>query len=101
MSDWPTKPPEVAALRARMAELSDLHGIRMLLFWDQQTMMPAAGAAARAERSATIALAMHARESDPELGALLDALEPWAAGEDPDSDDVRLVYWAQIGRAHV
>jgi len=90
-----TKPSEVAALRARMAELSDLHGVSMLLFWDQQTMMPAAGAAARAERSATIALAIHARESDPELGALLDALEPWAAGEDPDSDDVRLVYWAR------
>jgi carboxypeptidase Taq len=87
--------PEVAALRARMAELSDLHGISMLLFWDQQTMMPAAGAGARAERSATIALAIHARESDPELGALLDALEPWAAGEDPDADDVRLVYWAR------
>jgi carboxypeptidase Taq len=65
----------------------------MLLFWDQQTMMPPAGAAARAERVATIALAIPARESDPQLGALLDALEPWAAGQDPDSDDVRLVHW--------
>src|SRR5918999_626694 len=90
-----SRPPEVAALRARMAELSDLHSISMLLFWDQQTMMPPAGAAARAERSATIALAIHARESDPALGALLDALEPWAAGEDPDSDDVRLVQWTR------
>jgi carboxypeptidase Taq len=27
----------------------------------------------------------------PELARLLDALEPWEAGEDPDSDDVRLV----------
>ena len=90
-----SRPPEVAALRARMAELSDLHSVSMLLFWDQQTMMPPAGAAARAERAATIALAIHARESDPKLGALLDALEPWAAGEDPDSDDVRLVHWSR------
>jgi carboxypeptidase Taq len=89
------RPDEVHALRARMAELSDLHAVSMLLFWDQQTMMPPAGAASRAERAATIALAIHARESDPELGKLLDALEPWAAGEDPDSDDVRLVQWTR------
>jgi carboxypeptidase Taq len=88
-------PPEVAALRTRMAELSDLHSVSMLLFWDQQTMMPPAGAASRAERAATIALAIHARESDAELGRLLDALEPWAAGEDPDSDDVRLIQWSR------
>jgi carboxypeptidase Taq len=43
----------------------------------------------------TIALAIHARESDPKLGALLDALEPWAAGQDPDADDVRLVQWTR------
>lgn len=87
------RPAELDALRARMAELSDLHSVSMLLFWDQQTMMPPAGATARAERVATIALAIHARESDPQLGALLDALEPWAAGQDPDSDDARLVHW--------
>jgi carboxypeptidase Taq len=90
-----SRPAEVDALRKRMAELSDLHSISMLLFWDQQTMMPPAGAPARAERAGTIALAIHARESDPKLGALLDALEPWAAGEDPDSDDVRLVHWTR------
>jgi carboxypeptidase Taq len=89
------RPREVDALRVRMAELSDLHSVSGLLFWDQQTMMPPAGAPARAERAATIALAIHARESDPELGRLLDALEPWAAGEDPDSDDVRLVRWTR------
>jgi carboxypeptidase Taq len=89
------RPPELDALRARMAELSDLGSLSRLLFWDQQTMMPPGGAEARAERAATLSLAIHARESDPGLGALLDALEPWAAGEDPDSDDVRLVYWSR------
>jgi len=89
------RPPELDALRARMAELSDLGSLSRLLFWDQQTMMPPGGAEARAERAATLSLAIHARESDPGLGALLDALDPWAAGEDPDSDDVRLVYWSR------
>ncbi len=88
-------PAELTELRARMAELSDLGSVARLLFWDQQTMMPPAGAEARAERAATLSLAIHARESDPKLGALLDALEPWAAGEDPDSDDVRLIYWTR------
>jgi carboxypeptidase Taq len=88
-------PPELAALRTRMAELSDLYAIGSLMSWDQQTMMPPGGAAARAEHAATLARTIHARETDPALGALLGTLEDWAAGEDPDSDDVRLVAWAR------
>ncbi len=86
---------ELGALRLRMAELSDLHSLDLLLFWDQQTVMPPAGAAARAERAATVARVIHARESDPALGALLEALAPWAESADPDADDVRLVRWAR------
>ena len=84
---------ELTALRRHMAELSDLHSIGGLLFWDQQTVMPPAGADARAESAATLARVIHARETDPELGRLLDALEPWAAEQDPDDDDARLVWW--------
>ena len=65
------------------------------MFWDQNTMMPPGGAAARADMADTLQRTLHARETDPELGRLLDALEPWAAGEDPDSDDARLVHWAR------
>jgi carboxypeptidase Taq len=86
---------DIAALRRHMAELSDLGSIGGLLFWDQQTMMPPGGAPARAEAAATLARVIHARETSPDLGALLDALEPWAAGQDPDSDDARLVWWAR------
>jgi carboxypeptidase Taq len=88
-------PPELAALRGRMAELSDLHSIAGLLFWDQQTVMPPAGAAARSEHAATLTRVIHARETDPALGALLDALEPWADEHDPDDHDVRLVRWTR------
>jgi carboxypeptidase Taq len=90
-----SRPPELDALRARMAELSDLGSLSRLLFWDQQTMMPPGGAESRAERAATLSLIIHARESDPELGSLLDTLDAWAASEDPDSDDVRLVFWSR------
>ena len=77
------RPAELDALRVRMAELSDLHAIGGLLFWDQQTMMPPAGGEARAEHGATLARVIHARETDPALGAELDALELWATGRTP------------------
>jgi carboxypeptidase Taq len=88
-------PPALAALRERLAELSDLRSIDGLLAWDQQTVMPPAGGPARAEHAATLTRVIHGRETDPALGALLDTLEPWADGEDPDADDVRLVRWAR------
>jgi carboxypeptidase Taq len=86
---------ELTALRTRMAELFDLQALGALMFWDQNTMMPPGGAGARAEMAATLQRVLHARETDPELGRLVDALEPWAAGEDPDSNDARLVHWAR------
>jgi carboxypeptidase Taq len=91
-------PPELHALRERMAELTDLGRIHSLLFWDQNTMMPPGGALGRADHSATLELISHGRLTDPEVGRLLDALEPWAADEDPDSDDVRLL--AAVRRDH-
>jgi carboxypeptidase Taq len=91
-------PPELGALRERMAQLTDLGRIHALLFWDQNTMMPPRGASARADHSATLELISHERLTDPEIGRLLDALEPWAASEDPDGDDVRLL--AAVRRDH-
>jgi carboxypeptidase Taq len=88
-------PRELASLGERMAELADLQAIAGLLFWDQNTMMPPAGAAARADQLGTLARVVHARLTHPEMGRLLDALEPWAAGEDPDGRDARLVRWVR------
>jgi carboxypeptidase Taq len=84
-------PTALAALRERATILSDLGHVHALLFWDQNTMMPPNGAAARGDHAATLELVAHERLTDPALGRLLDELEPWAAGEDPDSDDVRLL----------
>jgi carboxypeptidase Taq len=84
-------PPELAALHERAAILADLGHIHSLLFWDQNTMMPPDGAPARGDQAATLESVTHERLTDPELGRLLDALETWAAQQDPDADDVRLL----------
>jgi carboxypeptidase Taq len=84
-------PPELAALRERAAILADLGHIFALLFWDQNTMMPPAGAQARGDQAATLEAVSHERLTDPELGRLLDALEPWAVEQDTDDVDARLI----------
>jgi carboxypeptidase Taq len=89
--DAATVPPELTALRVRAEELASLARVQALLFWDQNTMMPPRGAPARGDHQAALETISHRKLCDPDLGRLLDALEPWAAGEDPDSDDVRLV----------
>ncbi|HEY6396618.1 MAG TPA: hypothetical protein VIX82_04090, partial [Solirubrobacteraceae bacterium] len=82
----------IRQLRERMAELTDLQDSAGLLDWDQQTMMPPRGAAARAEWLATLRRVTHEMFISAETGRLLEA----AAGEldgaaDGDSDDARLV----------
>jgi carboxypeptidase Taq len=84
-------PPELAALHERATVIADLGHIHSLLFWDQNTMMPPDGAPARGDQAATLETIAHERLTDPELGRLLDRLAPWAAEQDPDSDDVRLI----------
>jgi carboxypeptidase Taq len=81
---------ELAELRRRAGELADLNGIGGLLLWDQNTMMPPGGAAARADQFAALERLVHDRLTDPALGRVLDELEPWAASADPDSDDAAL-----------
>jgi carboxypeptidase Taq len=85
-----TEPAELGELRRRAGEISDLNGIGGLLLWDQNTMMPPGGADARADQIEALERILHDRITDPGLGRVLDALEPWAASADPDSDDAAL-----------
>jgi carboxypeptidase Taq len=78
-------------LKERLAAISDLRRISSLLFWDQQTQMPPAGIAVRAEHRATLDRIAHERFVDPETGRLLDELAPWAESLDPESDEACLV----------
>jgi carboxypeptidase Taq len=76
-------------LRARLAELADLEAVAGLLDWDQLVMMPAAGAAARAEQLGTVARLTHERATDPAIGRWLAELEGASLAE-LDGDVVRL-----------
>jgi carboxypeptidase Taq len=78
-------------LKRELAELNNLVGVASLLAWDQQVMMPPGGAAARADQLSTLGHIIHTRATSSELGKLIDAAEPVAAGLDPDCDDARLV----------
>jgi carboxypeptidase Taq len=81
----------IQQLRLRLAEISDLHKTGSLLFWDQRTKMPPAGADARAEVLATVGRIAHQKFVDPELGRLLDELRTVEDGLDPDSFEASLI----------
>jgi carboxypeptidase Taq len=59
-------------LKKRIAEISDLRAASALLGWDQQTYMPAGGAAARAEQLATLGRLAHELFIAPVTGELLE-----------------------------
>jgi carboxypeptidase Taq len=82
-------PAALDALRARLAELSDLALLGHLAAWDQRTMMPAAGSPDRADQLSTLSRLHHERATGDEVGAWLDALDG-ADLDDLDRDLVRL-----------
>src|SRR5579884_1328467 len=78
-------------LKERVAQIQDLVAVARILSWDQQTMMPPAGAHHRADQQATIRRLAHELLVAPETERLLDALRPLEESLDPDSDDASLV----------
>ncbi len=75
-------------LKDRLATIEDLHAALSILEWDQQTQMPEAASALRAEQVATLSRIAHEHSVDPEIGELLEGLE----GEvDPETVDGALV----------
>ena len=71
-------------LRRRLAEISDLERMAMLLGWDQEVIMPTAGAEWRAQQRATVERLTHERFAEDRIGELLDA----AAPESPLDEDL-------------
>ncbi len=78
---------KLAELKRRLSEAQDLGHVGALLNWDQSTYMPPGGAAARGRQMALIGRLSHQMSTDPEIGRLLDDLEPYRESLDPDSDD--------------
>jgi len=80
-----------APLRNALRESFDLNSAISVLSWDQLTYMPPGGGAARGEVLATLAKLAHEKATAPEIGHMLDALEPWAETLPYESDDAALV----------
>ncbi|MGH3104572.1 MAG: carboxypeptidase M32 [Gaiellaceae bacterium] len=78
-------------LETRLASVSDLRRVAGLLFWDQQTMMPAAGARRRAEHLATLHRIAHELFVADETGRLLEELRGHEESLDPESDEASLI----------
>jgi carboxypeptidase Taq len=85
----------VEDLRERLGEIHDLSRAASLLAWDERTMMPSAGAEARAQTLATLARVRHEMFCEDEIGRLIDRvrsdLGDAAPGESIDADLARVV----------
>ena len=78
-------------LKTRMALISRLGQTSALLDWDQQTYMPKGGAESRSEHSAAMRQITHEMFTSQETGSLLSKSEEDLKGQDPDSDDIRML----------
>jgi carboxypeptidase Taq len=85
----------VEELRERLGEIHDLSRAASLLAWDERTMMPAAGAEARAQTLATLARVRHEMFIADDIGELIDRARSEVGeaphGESIDADLVRVV----------
>ncbi len=81
----------LAQLRTRLIEADDIGRAAAVLGWDQTTYMPPGGAAARGRQMATLGRIAHEKATDPEIGRLLDTLQPWSENLGPENDDAALI----------
>jgi carboxypeptidase Taq len=79
--------PPLSRLKAILAEIADLRHVETIVDWDSRVFMPHAGAAARANLSATLTRHEHERFVSDELGELLEEL----GSPEDDSVDAALV----------
>ncbi len=82
-------------LRGRLGAIHDLSRAASLLGWDERTMMPSAGAEARAETLATLARVRHEMFIEDEIGRLIDQVRSEQGdvphGTSIDADLIRVV----------
>ena len=82
---------QMAELKLRLREISDLEGAGAVLAWDQSTYMPPGGVKARGRQMATLTRLAHEKLIDPAVGKLLDDLRPYEESLPYDSNDASLI----------
>ncbi len=75
-----------AELCTRFREVATINSVGSLVSWDQETYMPPAAGAHRAEQMALLSSLSHARQTDPKIGELLSACEADSVLNDPASE---------------
>ncbi len=83
--------PEIQELKNRLSEVNDLNEANAILSWDQMTFMPSGGAEARGRQMATLEKVSHEKFTDPEIGKLLEKLQPVLEELPQDSPDAALI----------
>lgn len=78
-------------LKTRLMEINDLNMAGSVLAWDQTTYMPVGGAPARGRQMATLGRIAHEKLTSPEIGRLLDDLQPLEESLPFESDDASLI----------
>src|SRR3989337_789641 len=82
---------QMQELKRLLGEIKDLQSAAAVLEWDQATLMPPGGAAARARQLATLTRLAHEKLTDPALGKLLEELRPYESDLPYDSDEAGLI----------
>jgi carboxypeptidase Taq len=82
---------KLAELKTRLLEVDDLQYAGAVLYWDQATYMPPAGAVARGRQIATLSKLAHEKFTDAVVGKLLDDLRPYGESLPFESDDASLI----------
>lgn len=82
---------KLEALKSKLQEMYHLGSAMSILGWDQSTYMPPLGATARGNQLSVLAGLHHQKQTDPELGRLLEELTSYAETLPYDSDEAALI----------
>jgi carboxypeptidase Taq len=82
----PSAAPAYAELCELLRQAATLGAVDQLLNWDQETYMPHAAAANRAEQQSLLAAIVHQRKTDPKIGELLARCEADGGLNKPGSE---------------
>mgnify|MGYP000078050913 CR=1 FL=1 len=85
----PTEPLAYVELRSLVRQAATLGAVNALLNWDQETYMPHAGGAHRAEQQSMLAEITHQRRTHPRVGELIAKCESDTALDDASRANVR------------
>lgn len=78
-------------LKTCLSQIKDLEAAAAVLNWDQTTLMPPGGVAARGRQIATLSQIAHEKLIDPTIGQILEDLRPYEESLPYDSPEAAIV----------